>query len=470
MVFSSLLFLIRFLPAMLLVYYIVPKKLRNFVLFAGSLIFYAWGEPVYVFLILFSTMIDYTAGRAIDYCRRRGNTIGTKIALLCSIVVNLSALAVFKYADFFINVINHVPAIHISPLNLALPIGISFYTFQTMSYTIDVYRGETDVQKNVITFGAYVALFPQLIAGPIVRYKTVAQQLSCRKETLALFQNGILRFIIGLGKKVLIANQLGELWNQIAQTQISSLATTEAWLGAIAFTLQIYFDFSGYSDMAIGLGNMFGFQFLENFDYPYESKSVTEFWRRWHISLGTWFKEYVYFPLGGNRKGLKRQLLNICIVWTLTGLWHGAAWCFVIWGAYYGVVLILEKTILHKVLDQIPNFLCRVYTLLIVIIGWNIFSWLDMTDGSGYLKTMFGWAGSGWNNHHTLYLLINYCAILVVALLGCTSCMKRLANRYLPEGTLRREGVTTVFVVLVFGASLAYLVNSSYNPFLYFRF
>ena len=455
---------------MLLVYYISPEKFRNFVIFAGSLIFYAWGEPVYVVLIMFSTIIDYTAGRSIEHWRRHGNKTGAKLSVLCSVIINLGALGVFKYADFFISVVNHVPSVHISPLNLALPIGISFYTFQTMSYTIDVYREEADVQRNFITFGAYVTLFPQLIAGPILRYKTVAKQLDSRKETVTLFKQGVLRFMVGLGKKVLIANQLGALWNQIAQTQVSSLAVSESWLGAIAFTLQIYFDFSGYSDMAIGLGKMFGFEFLENFDYPYESRSITEFWRRWHISLGTWFKEYVYFPLGGNRKGKKRQLLNIAVVWMLTGLWHGAAWCFVIWGIYYGILLVIEKSILKNLLEKVPVFLTRIYTLVIVTIGWSIFSWPDMIDGAAYLKAMLGIGDISLINQETLYLLLNYRFILLVGIIGSTSCIKRLVNRYLPENTFRREILATLFVVSVFGMSIAYLINSSYNPFLYFRF
>ncbi|MDD7403573.1 MAG: MBOAT family O-acyltransferase [Butyribacter sp.] len=470
MVFSSLLFLIRFLPVILLIYYVAPRKYRNFILFVGSIIFYAWGEPVYVLLILFSTVIDYTAGRVIGRCRERGNVLGTKLVVLCSVVVNVGALGVFKYADFFITLINHIPFVSIEPLNLALPIGISFYTFQTMSYTIDVYRKEADVQKNFISFGAYVALFPQLIAGPILRYKTVAKQLDFRKESIDLFKQGVLRFTVGLGKKVLIANQLGALWNEIATTEIASLAFSQAWLGAIAFSLQIYFDFSGYSDMAIGLGKMFGFEFLENFDYPYESKSITEFWRRWHISLGTWFKEYVYYPLGGNRKGTKRQMLNIGIVWALTGLWHGAEWCFVLWGIYYGVLLVIEKLCLRKILQKIPQVFSRIYTMFIVVVGWSIFSWPDMADGAGYLKTMFGFGQAGWNNHQTMYALLNYRTILFVAVVGCTSWLKKLANRYLPENTYRREVFGMLFITLIFGTSMACLVNSSYNPFLYFRF
>lgn len=394
---------------------------------------------------------------------RKGTVIG-RISYILSVFVPFVFLFYYKYSTFFLHgIMPDMPEI-------TLPIGISFYTFQTMSYTIDVYRGEAKVQKNFITFGAYVALFPQLIAGPIVRYQTVAEQMDSRKETLDLFKQGVLRFVVGLGKKVLIANQVGALWNEIAQTKVNMLTTSQAWLGAVAFTLQIYFDFSGYSDMAIGLGKMFGFEFLENFDYPYESKSITEFWRRWHISLGTWFKEYVYFPLGGNRKGKKRQFLNIAIVWSLTGLWHGAAICFVVWGVYYGLLLIIEKSILKKFLDKLPAVIARMYTLVIVTVGWSIFSWPDMIDGGRYLKTMFGLDGAGIGNSHTAFMLLNYRFVLLMGIIGSTSLTKRLSNRILPEGTLRREILAALFVFLILGICMAYLINSSYNPFLYFRF
>lgn len=470
MVFSSLLFLFRFLPVVLLLYYLAPRRLRNFILFAASLFFYAWGEPVYVLLILFSTMVDYTAGRAVAHFKEAGREKGAKLAVLCSAVINLGALGVFKYADFFLSVIDHVPAVHIAPIHLTLPIGISFYTFQTMSYTIDVYRGDARVQKNFITFGAYVALFPQLIAGPIVRYKTVAEQLDSRKESVELFTQGILRFMAGLGKKVLLANQLGELQKTIFAMQADSLTMMAAWLGAITFSLQLYFDFSGYSDMAIGLGKMFGFEFLENFHYPYESKSITEFWRRWHISLGTWFREYVYIPLGGNRKGTGRWILNIAVVWGLTGIWHGAAWCFVIWGIYYGVLLAIEKLFLGNLLTRLPGILARIYTLFIVVTGWAIFSWLDMADSIGFMKAMFGLGKAGIADRESMYLFLNYGVILGASVLGATSLVSSLANRCLPENTVRREIASMVFMVAVFVTSVACLVNLSYNPFLYFRF
>lgn len=470
MVFSSLLFLLRFFPAALLLYYVVPGRARNFVLFAVSLFFYAWGEPVYVCLILFSTLIDYTAGRAVGYYKARGKMRAAKAGVAVSAVINLGLLGTFKYTDFFLSTVNGWMQMDFVLPHLALPIGISFYTFQTMSYTIDVYRGDADVQKNFITFGTYVSLFPQLIAGPIIRYKTVEKQLTWRKESVELFADGIFRFTIGLGKKVLIANQIGELWNEIASTNVLMLSTMEAWLGAVAFTLQIYFDFSGYSDMAIGLGKMFGFEFPENFEHPYESKSITEFWRRWHISLGTWFREYVYIPLGGNRRGFGRQIFNIAVVWFLTGLWHGAAWNFIIWGVYYGVFLILEKLVFKNAQRKVPENLGRVYTLVIVTIGWVIFSWQDLADSSGFMKTMFFFRDSPLFRAHGIYLLYNYVVLLCVAAVGATTLPQKICNRVFPVNMVRREIVAMVFFALVFVMSLACLVNSSYNPFLYFRF
>lgn len=428
MVFSSLLFLVRFLPIVLILYYISPRKYRNFVLFVSSLFFYAWGEPVYVTLILFSSVVDYIAGRMVGYYKQLGSIKGQKIAVLCSATINLSLLFVFKYADFFISLVDYVPSINIAPLNLALPIGISFYTFQTMSYTIDVYRGEAKVQKNFITFGAYVALFPQLIAGPIVRYQTVAEQMDSRKETLDLFKQGVFRFVVGLGKKVLIANQVGALWNEIAQTKVNMLTTSQAWLGAVAFTLQIYFDFSGYSDMAIGLGKMFGFEFLETSIIRMSQKVSRNFGEDGIYRSEHGLRNMCIFLWAENRKGKKRQFLNIAIVWCLTGLWHGAAICFVVWGVYYGLLLIIEKSILKKFLDRLPAFIARIYTLVIVTVGWSIFSWPDMIDGGRYLKTMFGLDGAGIGNSHTAFMLLNYRFVLLMGIIGSTSLAKRLSN------------------------------------------
>lgn len=471
MVFSSLLFLFRFLPVVLLIYYVMPKKGRNLVLFVASLFFYAWGEPVYVVLILFSSLVDYTAGRAMAYWKEKGRKKRAMAAVCCSAVINLALLGFFKYGDFFLGIFHSLTGLPVAKLNLPLPIGISFYTFQTMSYTIDVYRGDAKVQRNLITFGAYVSLFPQLIAGPIIRYKDVAEQLDERKETLSLFCRGILRFVIGLGKKVLIANQIGALWQEIAAMESGNLTTATAWLGVLAFTLQIYFDFSGYSDMAIGLGAMFGFEFPENFRYPYESKSVTEFWRRWHISLGTWFREYVYIPLGGNRRGVGRQIFNLAVVWFLTGLWHGAYMNFVLWGLYYGVILIVEKFLLKPVLSKIPGWSCHLYTMVLVMIGWALFSWQDMADAGGFFQAMFHVGSMKWADGQSAYLMLSNGLLILVAVAGSFSWMKKLWGRYLtPPDTRRREWGQILFVTGVLIGCVAMLVNSSYNPFLYFRF
>lgn len=357
MVFSSLTFLCIFLPIVVILYGIFPVKWRNFLLLAASLVFYAWGEPRYILIMLFSTVFDYINGRLIEYYDMQQKQKAKKRVVMVSIVGNLGILAFFKYTDMLIVSWNQITASNLSLLKIALPIGISFYTFQTMSYTIDVYRGLVKAQRNLISFGMYVCMFPQLIAGPIVRYQTIADQIDKRKENNAVWVAGMQRFILGLAKKVILANQIGRLWEEISTTQMTQLSTAGAWLGAIAYTFQIYFDFSGYSDMAIGLGKMFGFTFPENFKHPYESKSITEFWRRWHITLSTWFREYVYIPLGGNRKGLKRQIVNLLIVWFLTGLWHGASWNFVLWGLYYFVLLVIEKVFLLAKMQRWPRVL-----------------------------------------------------------------------------------------------------------------
>ena len=430
MVFSSTTFLLAFLPLVGILYFICPKKLRNALLLVFSLLFYGWGEPKYILIMLFSTVFDYCNGLAIGHFRTAGKPKGAKAVLVVSVVGNLSILGFFKYTDFAITNLNGLLGTAIPALGLLLPIGISFYTFQTMSYTIDVYRGVVPPQRNIIDFSAYVTLFPQLIAGPIVQYKTVAADLENRsRESLADASAGMQRFVIGLGKKVLLANQMGAVWEEIAAMSAPSVVT--AWLGALAFTFQIYFDFSGYSDMAIGLGRLFGFRFLENFNYPYESRTVTEFWRRWHISLSTWFREYVYIPLGGNRKGLGRQLLNIAIVWFLTGLWHGASWNFVLWGVYYAVLLLLEKTFLLQWLDRVPAVVGHIYTCLCFIMGWVLFAITDFTQLGAYLGHMF--SGTLFDGT-AAYLLRSF------------------------------------WLVLVLLVSVAFLVGDSYNPFLYFRF
>lgn len=482
MVFSSFVFLLVFLPLVLILYYVCPGKLRNLVLLLASLLFYAWGEPVYVLIMLFSTVFDYTNGRLIEYFKKSNKPGKAKAALIIDVCGNLGILGFFKYTDFLIGSINSVTGAGLSLLYIALPIGISFYTFQTMSYTIDVYRDVVPAQKNILDFATYVVLFPQLIAGPIVQYKTIADELSGRKTSLEDFAEGAFRFSVGLAKKVILANQIGSLWNTISAS--GNLSTAAAWLGAIAYTFQIYFDFSGYSDMAIGLGRMFGFHFLENFNFPYMSKTITEFWRRWHISLSSWFREYVYIPLGGNRKGLKRQIINILIVWMLTGLWHGANWNFVLWGLYYGILLMIEKLVfsLRKYPDKKEegkrpsgrwlSALGHVYTMLLVILGWTLFAQTDLTQLCAYLKVMFGIGAEGINGDFYYYLSCNW--VLLVVLVLCSvdfrPMLKKLSVIDKFSGTAVSDVAKTVVMVILLLLSFAFLVGDSYNPFLYFRF
>lgn len=473
MVFSSLLFLFRFLPAVLLVYYIVPRSLRNFVLLLFSLIFYAWGEPVYIILMLVSILVSYTGGIFVGHFRKTGKKKASKTALVVSFVISLSLLIFFKYADFVIETINKFPGTYVDAWHIALPIGISFYTFQTMSYVIDVYRGEAPVQKNLISFGAYVTMFPQLIAGPIVRYKTIDEQLRRRRETISQFAEGVHRFMIGLGKKVLIANNVGALWNTIQAFNYSEVPVLTAWMGLAAFTFQIYFDFSAYSDMAIGLGDMFGFRFLENFNYPYISKSITEFWRRWHISLGTWFREYVYIPLGGNRGSRKQHIRNILIVWFLTGIWHGASWNFVAWGAYYGMLLLVEKYVLGKYLKCLPDIVRHIYCMFFVMLGWNLFAFDDMRSGLEFMKALFGMHGQNLLNRETIYLLYNHIFLLFMCIFGSTELPGRIGKWFcgrLSEKRITQSILKNGYYICVFILSIAWLVDASFNPFLYFRF
>lgn len=471
MVFSSLTFLLGFLPLVLIVYFAVPKALKNTILFIFSLLFYAWGEPVYVGLMIFSTLLDYTCGRVAE--KYRGGR-PAKAALIVSVCANLGLLGLFKYSDFLIGTVNGIFGTAIPLLDLPLPVGISFYTFQTMSYTIDVYRGEIKAQKNIISFGAYVALFPQLIAGPIVRYQTIAEQIDSRTHSFDRFGNGIKRFVCGLGKKVLLANNIGLLWSSISAADPGELSTVSAWLGVAAFAFQIYFDFSGYSDMAIGLGTIFGFDFCENFNYPYMSRSVTEFWRRWHISMGTWFRDYVYIPLGGNRRGLAIQLRNIAVVWLLTGFWHGASWNYVLWGVFYGVLLVVEKLFLLKKLEKLPGALQHVYALLCVAVGWVLFAFEDISEGIRFLGTMFG-AGSGFCDETALYQLTSYAPLMVICAFASLPYVKRLAEKLgaglkSVPGRALSCGAQLLGVSAVTLLSAAYLVSGSYNPFLYFRF
>ena len=468
MVFSSIIFLCAFLPVVLFVYFLIPKQSRNLWLLLASLLFYGWGEPRYILIMLFSTVFDYCNGRAIEAADIRGrrDTVGRAILVL-SVAGNLGILCFFKYTDFALATVNSLAGTQLGLLQLALPIGISFYTFQTMSYTIDVYRGETKAQHNIVSFGMYVCLFPQLIAGPIVRYKDVQREVDARETTAEGTARGLQRFLLGLAKKVLFANQIGALWDYIQGLNGTDMSTAMAWLGALAFTFQIYFDFSGYSDMAIGLGEIFGFHFPENFDHPYEAKSITEFWRRWHMTLGTWFREYLYIPLGGNRKGLPRQVFNLFIVWFLTGLWHGAGWNFIMWGLYYFVLLMLEKCVLLRALERLPKILRHLYTMFFVVVGWVIFACDDMQVLSGYLKAMFG-LGVRLGNRLALFEWDIYAPFLSILLFASTTLPARISKKLLMEP--QRQPFLMGYTRLLFVLSLAFLVSGSYNPFLYFRF
>lgn len=454
MVFSSILFIFYFLPLTLLLYYAGPSRLRNLVLLVMSLAFYSWGEPVYISIMLFSTVFDYGNGIAIEKCLSSGRKRAARAVLLLSVAGNLGILGFFKYSNFFIEIINAAGGTDFPLLELSLPIGISFYTFQTMSYTIDVYLGQAGAQKNLVQFGAYVAMFPQLVAGPIVKYKDISGQLADRNVTAERFSYGISRFITGLSKKVLLANNIGMVWEQISGGNLAGLSAAEAWIGAAAFSFQIYFDFSGYSDMAIGLGELFGFHFQENFNHPYRSKSMTEFWRRWHISLGTWFREYVYIPLGGSRKGMKRQLLNLLIVWCLTGLWHGASWNFLVWGLYFGVFLTAEKLFLLRRLEALPGWVSHAYCLIFVAVSWVIFAFDSMADVCTYVKSMFGLGSGGWIGEAALYYGETWGVFFVVCAL-CSLGIFKMKRAFLP---------------VLFAASICFLAGGTYNPFLYFRF
>ena len=468
MVFSSMIFLCVFLPVILVIYFALPKQSRNLWLLLASLFFYEWGEPRYILIMLFSTVFDYFNGRVIEYATLKGkrDTLGRAVLVL-SIAGNLGILCFFKYTDFVLGTVNRLAGTQFGLLQLALPIGISFYTFQTMSYTIDVYRGEIPAQHNIISFGMYVCLFPQLIAGPIVRYKDVQKEIDARKTTISGAVHGLQRFLIGLAKKVLLANQIGALWDEIKGLGGSDMSMSLAWLGAVAFTFQIYFDFSGYSDMAIGLGEMFGFHFPENFDHPYESKSITEFWRRWHMTLGTWFREYLYIPLGGNRKGVVRQIFNLLVVWFLTGLWHGAGWNFILWGVYYFVLLVLEKFVLRRLLERLPDVIRHLYTLFFVVVGWVIFACDDLGLLGSYLKAMFG-IGVPGGNALALYEWDVQAPFLAILLIAATTIPARIAKQLTRED--QRSPLLMVYTVGLLVLSLAFLVSGSYNPFLYFRF
>lgn len=465
MLFSSIPFLYYFLPLVLAVYFLTPARFRNAVLLLASLIFYAWGEPKYVLLMLASILSGYGFGLLQE--RYRGQK-GAKLFCGLSVAVSLSFLLYFKYADFFLENFNAATGLGVPLLRIALPIGISFYTFQIISYTVDVYRGEP-AQKNLIHLAAYVAMFPQLIAGPIVRYSDIAQQLEHRSHPTALAAEGVRRFLIGLGKKILIANQLGELCSVFRASDEKSVLFY--WLYAVAFALHIYFDFSGYSDMAIGLGKVFGFHFLENFNYPYISASITEFWRRWHISLGTWFRDYVYIPLGGNRVGRARQLLNILVVWMLTGFWHGAAWNFVVWGLMFAVLLIMEKLWLLKPLSKCRP-LAHLYVVFFVVISFVIFNAENMGQALSDIGGLFGAGGIPLVSAEAVYCLRSFALVLILAVLGATPLLRnglvRLSQYPTAGKVLNALEPFTLFVLLL--VMTGYLVDGSFNPFLYFRF
>lgn len=467
MVFSSLIFLFVYLPFVLLVYYICPLKWRNVVLLLFNLIFYGWGEPIYVILMMFSIFVDYILGIGID--KWRANKRVAKTLLVTSIVWNLGLLFFFKYYDFLIGTLQESGlALSVPMLNVALPIGISFYTFQKLSYTVDVYREDCRGQRNFIDFSVFVTLFPQLIAGPILQYKDLAEQLKSRVHTAGKFRDGIRFFTIGLCKKVLLANSVGELWDYYRGVDAINLTTVGAWVGLFAFCFQIYFDFSGYSDMAIGIGKMLGFEFKSNFNYPYISDSITDFWRRWHISLSSWFRDYLYIPLGGNRKGKMRQLVNILIVWAATGIWHGANFNFLAWGLYYAVILMLEKLWILDMLKRLPRFFRHFYALFFIAVGWAIFGMADMTNGSIYLKTLFGITGvTKTCATGDLFQIANYGILFIVLIISSIPVGKKVFGR-LPLKVRNVTEIGLIFVGLLM--STAYLVDSTYNPFLYFRF
>jgi len=457
LLFSSNVFLFAYLPVVLLLYYISPRKLRNPVLLLWSLVFYGWGEPVYLFLMIATIVLNYMFGAVIHNRQSRGRS--AKAALAMGVAANLLILGFFKYAGFLLGLLPFIPQ-DILP-EITLPIGISFYVFQSMSYIIDVYRNDAPVQKNILTFGTYVTLFPQLIAGPIVRYSDVAYQMDNRRENVADFASGVQLFVSGMAKKVLLANPMGNLWN-LLQAQPGTLS---AWVGIAAYSLQIYFDFSGYSDMARGLGRMVGFEFLENFNYPYISASITEFWRRWHISLSTWFREYVYIPLGGNRKGMARQILNLLIVWALTGLWHGASWNFVLWGLYYALLLIAEKLFLLKWLKKLPKALGHIYSLFAVLLGWALFYFEDMGSLGGFFGKLFTPAATPVQGTN---LILGFLPLMAVAMLASTPAAKAFFAVRGDKAWVRWGRIAVMAVLLML--CVAALASQSYNPFIYFRF
>lgn len=458
MVFSSILFIFKFLPIAMGIYFLTPKNFKNLSLLIISLVFYSWGEPKYFLLMIASILVDYFISINIEKYRK--NKKIKKILLFISIIFNIGILFFFKYINFFIENINFIFNMSFENIKISLPLGISFYTFQTMSYTIDVFLGKIKAEKNIINFGAFVCLFPQLIAGPIVKYIDISKELKNRDINLDEIQEGIRLFILGLGSKVLIANNIGSLWNEVETMGFNNISTILAWMGIIAFSLQIYFDFNGYSLMAIGLGKILGFNFPNNFNYPYESRSITEFWRRWHITLGQWFKEYIYIPLGGNKIGRIRNCFNLFIVWFLTGFWHGASYNFILWGLYFFILICIEKFGLLNFLNKY-KFISHIYTIFFILIGWTLFSITDLNYYINFIQKMFIFnSGSEW-----IYYLKNYIIIYIIAIIFSTSFPQKIYNKFVKSNI-----VDTIVLITVFLLSIAYLVDSSYNPFLYFRF
>lgn len=470
MLFSSITFLFIFLPLTLLFYYLVPFRMKNYVMLAASLIFYAWGEPVYIILMILSIILNYFCGQ--DIYEKRDNARAMKMSLMFGVVMNLLILGFFKYYGLLMDTINAILPIDIPYRVLALPIGISFYTFQAMSYLIDVYRKEVKPQENVLYFALYISMFPQLIAGPIVRYIDIEEQLKERSINSTKFGEGAMYFIRGLAKKVVLANTFGSVYEQVAAMQMGSFSTLTAWVGAIAYAFQIYFDFGGYSDMAIGLGKMFGFEFLPNFNYPYIAKSITDFWRRWHISLSTWFREYVYIPLGGNRCTPSRHILNLLIVWMLTGLWHGAQWNFMFWGLYYGVILILEKYLWGSKIEKLPAAVQHIYAFVLVLFGWVFFFSPTLGYAGQYLKVMFGIGAKGIFDKQGFFMIFTNWLLIVIAILASAprgyKLLKKITGCWQSEEV--RTIVTCAVYIAMFLLCIAFLVTETYNPFLYFRF
>ena len=468
MLFSSIVFLFTFLPAVLVLYYLLPERFHNPVLLLASLIFYAWGEPVYIFLMLLSILFNYFSG--LDIARNLTDRRLAKRSLIFNIVVNIAILGFFKYEGFVLDSLNAVLPVHITYHPLALPIGISFYTFQILSYIIDVYRGNVKVQKNILNFALYVTMFPQLIAGPIVQYADVEEQLVNRESSWNKFGEVCMYFIRGLEKKLLLSNTSGMIFTEVTGLGKGNVSVLSAWLGAFAYMFQIYFDFSGYSDMAVGLGKMFGFEFCMNFNYPYIAKSITEFWRRWHISLSSWFRDYVYIPLGGNRVSKSRHIFNLMVVWFLTGLWHGAAWNFVAWGLYYGIILIIEKYILSPVLDKLPSVVRHIYSIVLVVIGWVLFFSPSLGGAARYLGMMFGAGAHGVADRESLYLLTTNLVLWIILIIGSTPLTDVRYQHMLRRKKWNTTLLNGIVYAVLFILCIAYLVTETYNPFLYFRF